>query len=225
MRSWGPLRPLSQMRRVMRSSAHSRLAILEFSDPEGTMLAPFARFFVRCALSWGAGLVTTFQISGLNSGLWSTVREVRLSQPIGERWRRAGGWGVEQRCVPERDSPASRGQWVLRRGSGCVTPGGVCRADPATQRARWSVVLCRYGAPRIGALLSGHVDEYMHLQRSIVAFPKYVLRADRPRLVWFALGWHWGGLGPGPVEHRRSSDGPQRCWGWFPMVSGSRASL
>ena len=30
---------------------------------------------------------------------------------------------------------------------------------------------------------------------------------------------------PGPVEHRRSSDGPQRCWGWFPMVSGSRASL
>eukprot|EP00668_Euglena_longa_P033803 GGOE01043441.1.p3 GENE.GGOE01043441.1~~GGOE01043441.1.p3 ORF type:complete len:269 (-),score=63.09 GGOE01043441.1:123-929(-) len=30
----------------------------------------------------------------------------------------------------------------------------------------------RYGAPRIGALISGQVDEYMHLQNSIVAFPK-----------------------------------------------------
>ena len=30
---------------------------------------------------------------------------------------------------------------------------------------------------------------------------------------------------PGPVEHRRSSDGPQRCWVWFLMVSGSRTSL
>eukprot|EP00667_Euglena_gracilis_P016859 EG_transcript_17685 len=69
-------RALREMRRVLKHGPHSRLAILEFADPEGGVLA------------FGAGL------------------------------------------------------------------------------------FIRYGAPRIGALISGQVDEYMHLQNSIVAFPK-----------------------------------------------------
>mmetsp|Transcript_97486 Transcript_97486/g.168127 ORF Transcript_97486/g.168127 Transcript_97486/m.168127 type:complete len:292 (-) Transcript_97486:537-1412(-) len=69
-------RALREMRRVIKANARSRLAILEFTDPEGHLLAPLARAFVR------------------------------------------------------------------------------------------------FGVPRIGALLSGRVDEYMHLHHSIVKFPQ-----------------------------------------------------
>ena len=69
-------RALREMRRVIKASPRSRLAVLEFTDPEGHLLAPLARAFVR------------------------------------------------------------------------------------------------FGAPRVGALLSGRVDEYMHLHHSIMEFPR-----------------------------------------------------
>eukprot|EP00669_Euglena_mutabilis_P010143 TRINITY_DN4922_c0_g1_i1.p1 TRINITY_DN4922_c0_g1~~TRINITY_DN4922_c0_g1_i1.p1 ORF type:complete len:231 (+),score=14.57 TRINITY_DN4922_c0_g1_i1:127-819(+) len=70
------LRALQEVRRILKPDYYSRLAILEFCDPEGGILALGARLFIR------------------------------------------------------------------------------------------------YGAPRIGALLSGRVNEYMHLQNSILAFPR-----------------------------------------------------